>query len=220
VGQLIYLSDRRADQSRPSLGPAAFFYSLDCPISYLTAERVERALGDIEWIPVVGPLSESSGLRSSDERLSLAYERLALAERDARLLSLPLVEPQRYPMDCRRASRAAVWAGSHGRGATFALAIARLGFCGGFDVADDDVIAEAAAVAGLNPEHAIDAARDYRHDYQLEATASGLQERGIVTPPAIRIGTRWFHGSDAVIAAVSFSAAQPRSDDAPQMPVS
>jgi 2-hydroxychromene-2-carboxylate isomerase len=219
MGEVIYLSERLADRSRPSIGPAAFFYSLDCPLSYLAAERVERALGEVAWIPVVGPLSQSSGLRSADERLSLASERLALAEKEAQMLSVPLVEPHRYPMDSRRAARAAIWASEEGRGACFALSVARFGFCGGFDISSDEVIAEAAAGAGLNPVQAVEASRDPKRDHQLEATATGLQARGVLMPPVIRIDTRWFCGSDAMMAAVSFSAGQPR-ESAPQSPVS
>jgi 2-hydroxychromene-2-carboxylate isomerase len=219
MGEVIYLSERLADRSRPSIGPVAFFYSLDCPVSYLAAERVERALGDVAWIPVVGPLSESSGLRSADERLNLAYERLALAEKEAHMLSVPLVAPHIYPMDSRRAARAAIWASDEGRGASFALGVARFAFCGGFDIASDDVIAEAAAGAGLNPVQAVQASRDPRRDSQLEATAKGLQARGVLMPPVIRIGTRWFCGSDAMMAAVSFSAGQAR-ESIPQLPVS
>jgi len=219
VGEVIYLSDRLADRSRPSVGPSAFFYSLDCPISYLASERVDRALGDVEWIPVVGPLSASSGFGSADERLNLAYECLARAERDALALSVPLVEPQRYPMDCRRAARAAVWAGTQQRGSTFALAIARLAFCGGFDVASEAVIAEAAAVAGLSCDEALKAAGDRAYDHQLDQTSKGLESRGIVAPPAVRVGGRWFQGPDALISAVAFIACH-TPDTQPQLPVS
>jgi 2-hydroxychromene-2-carboxylate isomerase len=219
VGQVIYLSERLADRSRGSTGAAAFFYSLDCPVSYLAAERVERALGDVTWIPVVGPLSESSGLRSADERLRLAHERLALAEKEAQMFSVPLLAPDRYPMDSRRAARAAIWANDEGRGASFALRVARFAFCGGFDISSDEVIAEAAAGAGLNPVRAVEASNDPHLDYQLEATAKGLQARGILMPPVIRVGTRWFCGSDAMMAAVSFSVGQARVSS-PQSPVS
>ena len=58
VGDIIFLSERMADRSRPSPDAARFFFALDCPLSYLTAERVERALGEVEWVPVLGPLSE------------------------------------------------------------------------------------------------------------------------------------------------------------------
>jgi 2-hydroxychromene-2-carboxylate isomerase len=219
MGEVIYLAERLADRSRPSIGPTAFFYSLDCPVSYLAAQRVERALDDVAWIPVVGPLSESSGLRAADERLSLASERLALAQREAQMLSVPLVEPRGYPTDSRRAARAALWASEEGRGASFALGVARFAFCGGFDIASDDVIAEAAAGAGLSPVQAVEASRDSKRDYRLETTAKGLQARGVLMPPVIRSGTRWFCGSDAMMAAVSFSAGYER-ESAPHLPVS
>lgn len=217
MGEVIYLSERLADRSRPSLGPVAFFYSFDCPLSYLAAERVERVFGDVAWIPVVGPLSESSGWGDAEQRHGLAFERFAEAEHQARMLSLPLVEPQRYPMESRRAARAAIWASRQNRGATYALAVSRLAFCGGFDISSDGVISEAAAVAGLNPEHALEAARDFKHDYELEATSAGLQSRGITMPPVIRIGSRWFHGPDAMLSAIAYSATQLQAPS-PRMP--
>ena len=41
------------------LGPrqrARFFFDLACPFSYLGAERVERVLGEVEWIPSASKL--------------------------------------------------------------------------------------------------------------------------------------------------------------------
>src|SRR5579872_5792092 len=61
MGDLIHLSERLADRSRPSAELARFFFALDDPMSYLAAERVERALGPIDWVPVLGPLSEHGG---------------------------------------------------------------------------------------------------------------------------------------------------------------
>ena len=51
MGDVIMLWERLAD--RPSIGASrsAFFFDLGCPFSYLTAERVERALGDVDWVP-------------------------------------------------------------------------------------------------------------------------------------------------------------------------
>jgi 2-hydroxychromene-2-carboxylate isomerase len=219
VSDVIHLADRRVDRSSRSTGPAAFFYSLDCPVSYLAAERVGRALDDVAWIPVVGPLSESSGLRSHDERLRLARERLSLATREARMLDVPLLEPNRYPLDSRRAARAAIWAAGEGRGAGFALGVARAAFCSGLDISSDEVIGDAAAGAGLDPMQAVQASRDPLRDYQLYATAKGLQGRGILMPPVIRIDASWFCGSDAMTAAVSLGVGEARESSS-QLPVS
>jgi 2-hydroxychromene-2-carboxylate isomerase len=219
MGELIFLSERMADRSRPASGAARFFFALDCPFSYLTAERVERALGEIEWVPVLGPLSEGDRTVSSSERVRRAAERMRLAEVEARSLHMPLVEPHSFPLSSRTAARAAAFAADEGACQSFALALARLAFCGGFDITDDDVIAEAAAVAGLDPEFTVAASYDPRYDLRLDATSRGLGMRGIEGPPAISIGTNWFDGPDAIVTALSFSIARARLET-PQAPAS
>jgi 2-hydroxychromene-2-carboxylate isomerase len=207
MGELVNLSERLADRSRPGGADARFFFALDDPISYLVAERIERALGPVEWVPVLGPLSEGSD-EQAQERERLGRERMLLAERDASALGLPIVELHRSPMDSRKAARAATFAADEGVGPGFAVALLRLGFCGGYDVGSAAVIQEAAAVAGLNSSEAAKAAGDRRYDLRIDATSRGLTMRGIQSPPAICIGTTWFEGSGAVFAATSFSAAQ------------
>ena len=58
-----------------------------CPFSYLAAERVERALGDVDWVPCSLPAA----------RRQLAPDLIARAERQAFALQLPLVWPDRFP---------------------------------------------------------------------------------------------------------------------------
>jgi len=208
-----------ADRSRPASDTARFFFSLDCPFSYLAAERVERALGEIEWVPVLGPLSDRDGSIADAERARGAAERMRLAEREALSLHLPLVEPHSFPPNSRTAARAAAYAADEGVCQSFALAVARLAFCGGFDIADDDVVEQAAAVAGLDAEATIAASHDQRYDLRLDATSRGLGIRGIEGAPAISIGTNWFDGPDAIVTALSFSVARARRET-PQAPAS
>jgi 2-hydroxychromene-2-carboxylate isomerase len=205
MGDLIILAERIADRSRPSRGPAAFFFSLGCPISYLAAERVERTFGQIEWVPVPGRLTVG---RSESDRQAWEHELLALAEREAGGLRLPLVAPDRLPLEAREASRAALFAAEQGVGSAFGLAASRLVFCGGYDVDDPEVIVEAAAAAGLSIAATVEAACDARYDETLEMTVKGLCQRGVSSTPAIRIGTHWFEGLDAVPGGSSFAAAR------------
>jgi 2-hydroxychromene-2-carboxylate isomerase len=205
-----------AADKRPNGTGARFFFALDDPISYLAAERVERALGPIEWVPVLGPLSEPGSLAAA-ERERRARERMELAEAEAARFELPIVEPHRFPMDSRRAARAATFAATEGVGAVFALALLRLGFCGGFDMSSVPVIQEAAAVAGLSAADAARATRDAGLDTRIDATSRGLTLRGVTSPPAIGMGGNWFEGATAVFAAVSFGAAQGLLD-APPLP--
>jgi 2-hydroxychromene-2-carboxylate isomerase len=183
MGDLISLAERRNDRSRArrSSGPA-FFFDLACPFSYLAAERVERLLGGVEWIPTASlAAGDGNGLRRRAE--------LRAAE-----LRLPLVWPERFPAPTPGALRAAARAAELGAGATFALAAARLAFCGGFDLEDPEVLAEAAAAAGLTLEQCLSAAGERALDASLEATTRGLRAQGVGRLPAVRVGGHLFDG--------------------------
>lgn len=186
MGELIELAERRADRSRRSGGAeTAFFYDLACPFSYIAAERVERLLGEVEWIPVTSLTATS--------RREVAELR-ARAERRATELHLPLVWPDRFPAEVPGALRAAVRAGEVGAGARFGLAAARLAFCGGFDLEDPEVLAEAAAAAGVALDDCLVAAGDRSLDRTIGATARGLAARGVTELPAVRSGRLFQEG--------------------------
>ncbi|MGH2885579.1 MAG: hypothetical protein ACRDPA_23250, partial [Solirubrobacteraceae bacterium] len=88
MGVVIELKDQLADRSRPRGGSrAAFFYDLTCPFSYLVGERVERMLGEVEWIP-----APAVGL-DGGARWARFEATMMLAEREARAVRLPLVWP-------------------------------------------------------------------------------------------------------------------------------
>jgi 2-hydroxychromene-2-carboxylate isomerase len=189
MGEVIELKDQLADRSRPRGGSrAAFFYDLACPFSYLVAERIERVLGEVEWFP-----APAVGLDGGAHWIRFEATR-SLAESEARAARLPLVWPDGFPANTRHALRAAAFAGENGAGAGFALAASRLAFCGGFDLEDPEILAVAAAAAGLPVEGCLRAARDPSRDASLWATARGLRARGVRRMPAVRLGRRWFEG--------------------------
>ncbi len=202
MGQLISLTDRIAerelDRQRSARGGAAFFFALDCPLSYLVAERVERDLGEIAWVPMLAP---------RDSRW--AHERFHQAKAVASSKRLPLLEPENYPFDARPVSRAALFASQQdGSGGAFALRAMRLAFSGGFDLSEPDLIAEAAAASGLSVDGVLAAAEDPSLDHALASTASGLRSRGIIEPPVISIVGGWFSGFDALGQSSAFAAAR------------
>ena len=195
MGDVIVLADRRADRSRPTHGARpSFFFDLGCPLSYLAAERVERVLGDVEWIPTAGAVlhgdswSDAAAVRAHAETCAVA-------------LRLPLVWPDRFPADTPGALRAAAHAAEIGAGSRFALAASRLAFCGGFDLEDPEILAEAAAASGIGLSACLAAAGDVSRDAELHATARGLLAQGVRELPAIRVGHRLFHGDTALAAA-------------------
>jgi 2-hydroxychromene-2-carboxylate isomerase len=202
VGELISLTQRIAERAQERAasadGQAAFLFALDCPVSYLVAEQVERDFGEIAWVPALGPVAS----------LARARERMRIAKYEAVAYRLPLVEPDGFPADPVPAARAAIHAARIGRGAGFAVAAMRMAFAGGFDISDPDVLAEAAAAAGISVDDTLAAAADTSHDATLAATSTVLKRHGILEPPVIRLHTGWFSGFEALARTSAFTAAR------------
>jgi 2-hydroxychromene-2-carboxylate isomerase len=128
-----------------------------------------------------------------------ARDRLEVTRR-AQALHLPLVWPERYPAVSVRAMRAAAAASADGHGARFGLAALRLAFCGGFDLEDPDILAEAAAAAGISVADCLEAADDPEWDAMVVAFPGDL--------PAIQLGRSVFDGAQAVIEAAALLQAR------------
>ena len=184
MGDVIMLWERLADRTTIGGTRSVFFFDLACPFSYLTAERVERARGDVDWVPCSLPA----------EYRQLPRDLIARAERQAFALQLPLVWPDGFPRAVPVAQRAAAYAAESGAGARFALAASRLAFCGGYDGEDHEILADAAAAAGVPVGGCLAAAGDPARDVRLQATARRLRSFGVPRLPAIRIGRRWLWG--------------------------
>ncbi len=222
MGELIALAERRQSRSRRLTGSGlVFYFDLRCPFSYLAAERIERTLGEVDWIPVAGGDLDgwgTGGVKAGRRRTALnvagdeRFDELRLrAERRAAELRLPLVWPDRFPAPLPGALRAAQCAAQIGAGARFALAAARLAFCGGFDLEDPEVLAEAAAAAGMTLEDCLDAVGNAALDASLRATARELAEQGLRELPAVRVGSRLFAGEQRLpeVAALLGASAEP-----------
>lgn len=215
MGNVIYLADRRAQRAAaPPPQRPTFFFDISSPLSYLMAERIERRLGEVDWVVVdAGRLRRlAGGSRAGGERLSNLRPRgeraegqglRARAEACARALRLPLVWPDRFPGSAPCALRACAFACELGAGGPFALAASRLAFCGGFDLEDPETLAEAAAAAGIPLDECLAAAGETWRDEELAETARRLAAHGIGELPAIRIGERWLAGESGLLAAES-----------------
>jgi 2-hydroxychromene-2-carboxylate isomerase len=102
MGELILLNQRRDDRSRsPRNSRPVFFFDLSCPFSYLAAERVERELGELEWVPVAAATTCRGRGDSDVDAIKTLAERRAIA------LRLRLVWPEQFPFKAPRALRAA-----------------------------------------------------------------------------------------------------------------
>ena len=176
MGELISLAERRAARAEAHAPPArprvGFFFDLASPWTYLAAERVDRRFADVRWQPAIGealpgrPRRRSRSARAAEER--------------ADELQMPLVWPEPQPAAGRSAMRVAALAAEHGRAAEFVLAASRLAFCGGYDIDDPEILAEAAAAADLGLDDCLHAAGELRRDGPMEqrrAAAAGPGRR-------------------------------------------
>jgi 2-hydroxychromene-2-carboxylate isomerase len=200
MGEVIRLADRREArrprrQRRGAPLRAEFFFDLACPFSYLAAERVDRVFAGVRWTPA-STTALRCGSLTGDET-ALARLRQA-AERRAAVLRMPLVWPEAFPAEAPAAMRLAGHAAESGRGAAFVLAAGRLAFCGGFDLDDPEIIAEASAAAGLALGDCLRAAGDKRRDGALDAAGRRLLSAGADRLPALRVGRALYWGEDQI----------------------
>ena len=210
MGEVIRLAERRqARRARPRQRPASlraeFLFDLACPFTYLAAERIERAFDDVTWTPASATALRRSSL--ADDDLGMAAVRAAAEERAA-AVRLPLVWPENWPADVPAAMRVAAHAATSGRGAAFVLAAGRLAFCGGFDLDDPEILAEAAAAAGLGLDDCLRAAGDRAHDGVIEAAGRRLLAAGADRLPALRIGRALYWGETQVADAAAAARLQ------------
>ncbi|MGI8579048.1 MAG: DsbA family protein [Solirubrobacteraceae bacterium] len=208
MGKLILLAERHAARSErrrrerlPSPDrrrAATFWFDLSNPFSYLAAERVERRFPVVRWRPAYG-----AALRAAAAEPGGTDGSHASAATRAAALHMPLVWPEDGAREWRGAARAALYAAERGRGAPFVLAAGRLAFCGGFDLDDPEVLAEAASAAGLAPLDCLAAAADEARDDVIHTATSCLDAAGTGSLPALQVGSRIFSGERQIAAALS-----------------
>jgi 2-hydroxychromene-2-carboxylate isomerase len=208
MGDLIFLAERRSRQR--TVPPHArrtgveFYFDLSSPSTYLAAERVDRLFRGVRWRPTLG-----GGLAGADiVGDPWGREARRATERRAVELGMPLVWPERWPASGRTAMRVATLAVDRGRAAPFVLAASRLAFCGGYDLDDPEVLAEAAAAAGLGLRDSLAAAGDADRDVLLEQATFELLSLGGEALPAFVVGPTLYCGEPQLAAAAAAAAAR------------
>lgn len=192
MAEVIQLAQRRPERKAPeapSMVAPTLYFDLASPYTYLVAERLERRVGAAVWRPAVLP---SPSLRGD--------EVVAEAQRRAHALRMPLVWPERFPSRVPTAMRVATYANEQGSGPAFAIAAGRLAFCGGFDIEDPEILAEAAAAAGLDVDGALTAARDPRRDHQIGMAGRSVGHAGGTVLPALEHERRIYCGEPHITA--------------------
>jgi 2-hydroxychromene-2-carboxylate isomerase len=213
VGQLIDLDLRRDARRQRALAAApsspppplatGFYFDVVSPLTYLAAERVERLFPAATWAPVdptaIAPVPSPGAVAGLRE----------LAETRAAALKMPLVWPETalpFGEAGQAVRRAAAYAAASGRGSAFVVAAGRLAFCGGFELDDPEVIAEAAVAARLSARGCLAATVDREWDERLVAAAYQVAVLESTELPAIMIARRLFGGEQRLAEAAAVAA--------------
>jgi 2-hydroxychromene-2-carboxylate isomerase len=183
---------------RHALPRATLYFDLASPRTYLAAERAERLFAGLVWRPAWA---------AELHRDEFGEDAMCAASQRAALLGLPLMWPDEHPRPVRGAMRVASLAATRGCGAAFVLAASRLAFCGGFDIDEPDILAEAAAAAGIGLAEALAAAGDISRDGAIEEAGLSLMAAGALQLPAIRVGRLLFCGEERLHEAAAARAA-------------
>lgn len=180
--------------------PVTFSFDLASPFTYLAAERVDRQFDRVLWRPALSEaLHAGAPVAEGDDLATM----MARADSRAQSLRMPLVWPDPYPTSARAAMRVASLAADRGKGGAFVLAATRLAFCGGFDLEDPEVLAEAAAAACLGLDECLAAAKDPRRDGRMEEAGRRLLAQGADCLPTVRVGRTLYCGEDRLTEAVA-----------------
>jgi 2-hydroxychromene-2-carboxylate isomerase len=199
MADVISLAEHRANRRRAAAAgePAVprrrvtFSFDLASPFTYLAVERIDRLFPGARWAPASG-----EALHRGDPWSDPAAR--DAADRRARALHIPLSWPDRPSQGARGAMRAAAHAADCGMAAKFVIAASRLAFCGGFDLDDPEVLAEAAAAADLGLEGCLAAARDEGRDGPIEEAGRALLAAGADRLPAVSVGSLVFAGEQRI----------------------
>lgn len=207
MGEVIQLSGRLRERTvrtagatrpRPARPAVTFFFDLASPFTYLAAERVDRLMSEVRWVPAVAD-GLPGGLRGTDAVTAIRLR--AAAEARAEALHLPLVWPDPMPAAVPAAMRVAAYAVAEGRGPAFVLAATRLAFCGGFNLDDPEILAEAAGAASLSPSACRRAAVARSLDAPMAQAGRRLVTLGADRLPVVRVHRTLFCGEARVLEA-------------------
>lgn len=186
----------------------AFFYDVGSPYAWLTAERIESVLGEVEWVPVLlGGIFQATG-RSSWARTDRRGEGIAEIEARARARGLPEPRwPEPWPNNGLLAMRVAAWAHARGAGPAYALAAMRVHFVDGDALERPEAVALAAERAGLDPDEALTAAALPEVKARLRESTERALAHGVSGVPSVLVGDEVLWGDDRLEEAAARLAA-------------
>lgn len=185
-----------------------FYYDVSSPWTYLAFTNIQPLAREegatVSWKPfLVGGVFNAVNPTMYRMRENPVPARDAWVKKDmqdwAKLAGLKIVFPPKvFPVNPVKALRALLWAKTQGEGKEVALATAffELYWAEDRDISQDEVVAEAAGRASLDPAWLAQAVTEPGVKEQLKANTDELIARGGFGSPSIFVGNEMFFGND------------------------
>lgn len=183
-----------------------FFYDVSSPWTYLAFINIQPLAREegagIAWKPfLVGGVFNTVNPTMYRMRENPVPARDEWTRRDmqawARLAGVKIVFPPKvFPVNPVKALRGLLWAEEQGRQIPLAQAFFELYWSEDRDISQDDVLAEAARRAGLDPARMAQAITEPGVKEQLKKNTDELIARGGFGSPTMFVGTEMFFGND------------------------
>jgi 2-hydroxychromene-2-carboxylate isomerase len=195
VGEVVFLEQHRRARVA-ALAPASVevAFDLSSAWTYLAAERIDHLFATVRWRPVLLPYGGEPVRRPE-------------IEARAAQLRLPLVWPELSTTGWRGAMRVASYAAGQDSARAFVLAAGRLAYCGGFDLEDPEILAEAVAAACLPLDACLQAAGERWRDAEMVDAGCELVAAGAVRLPVVRVRELMFSGEERLSEAAAAARA-------------
>jgi len=178
------------------------------PYSWIAAERIGGVLPQARWRPVLMIALFRERGRPPWSLTDAREQGMAECEARAAARGLGSIRwPERWPRSDLLVARAMAHANMRGALQPFALCALRLAFCEGRDLAERDVVLEAARRAGLDPSEADRALDDPAVKQALRDATGEALAAGVFGVPTVLVGAELFWGDDRLADAARAHAA-------------
>ncbi len=183
------------------------FYDCSSPWTYLLFHNLGPALAGLDvaiaWRPIlVGGIFNAVNPSVYASRDNPVLPKARYMKKDladwARASGLKIVFPPTvFPVNSVKAMRACLWAETQGKQVALAREVFELYWGEDKDIAQDDILAEAAARAGLDAKALASATADPIHKAALKANTDEAIARGAFGSPTIFVGgSDMYFGND------------------------
>jgi 2-hydroxychromene-2-carboxylate isomerase len=180
-----------------SASPPTFYFGAMSPYSWFAAERIEQLLPEARWRGVLAGVVFAAHGRTSWGLTDARAAGLADCEKRADAYGLgPILWPREWPTSDLHAARAMIAAEQRGLLKQFALAAMCMSFREGADLADRDVVLEAASRVGIERTELEDALQAPAVKQALRDLNDEALAAGVFGVPTVLFGGELFWGDD------------------------